>query len=330
MIIYTNPPGFSGASEVQFQRLSIREEEYEALTDAGIFVDMVGSSTDTVIRGVHARVTHNDNAGDPGSASTAMWGEMVYSGDTDNNLDHVIGVQAYASHRGTGMVDNVTGVNIHVDTDGTGAIGSLHGIFIQTPVTSVEEISNAYGIFIADIGSVGSVASYSIFTGTGTAHFGGPVECVSTLSVDGGIAAGLDGLAPSFPFDLKSATTATLARMRSEQTSAAIELAAGDNNRLFVQASSFNGHGVIGEGLIPLLLGTNTTVQWIIDATGHLTPGVSDAKDIGSAALQIRDVHIGRDLHVDQGVFLNGLPTSDPVVANQVWNDSGTLKISAG
>jgi hypothetical protein len=30
------------------------------------------------------------------------------------------------------------------------------------------------------------------------------------------------------------------------------------------------------------------------------------------------------------GVILNGLPTSDPTVAGQLWNDSGTLKVSAG
>jgi hypothetical protein len=29
-------------------------------------------------------------------------------------------------------------------------------------------------------------------------------------------------------------------------------------------------------------------------------------------------------------VFLTDLPTSDPSVANQLWNDSGTLKVSAG
>lgn len=29
-------------------------------------------------------------------------------------------------------------------------------------------------------------------------------------------------------------------------------------------------------------------------------------------------------------VILSGLPTSDPVVAGQLWNDAGTLKVSAG
>lgn len=29
-------------------------------------------------------------------------------------------------------------------------------------------------------------------------------------------------------------------------------------------------------------------------------------------------------------VILSGLPTSDPTVAGQLWNDTGTLKVSAG
>jgi len=33
---------------------------------------------------------------------------------------------------------------------------------------------------------------------------------------------------------------------------------------------------------------------------------------------------------ISGGVSLTGLPTSDPGVANRLWNDSGTLKISAG
>jgi len=34
---------------------------------------------------------------------------------------------------------------------------------------------------------------------------------------------------------------------------------------------------------------------------------------------------------IDGGtVILPNLPTSDPVVAGQLWNDAGTLKVSAG
>jgi len=37
------------------------------------------------------------------------------------------------------------------------------------------------------------------------------------------------------------------------------------------------------------------------------------------------------NLSVNGGaVIFTGLPTSDPVVAGQLWNDTGTLKVSAG
>ena len=36
------------------------------------------------------------------------------------------------------------------------------------------------------------------------------------------------------------------------------------------------------------------------------------------------------DLTASGAVILSGLPTSDPVVAGRLWNDAGTLKVSAG
>lgn len=36
------------------------------------------------------------------------------------------------------------------------------------------------------------------------------------------------------------------------------------------------------------------------------------------------------DLAVADVVIFSGLPTADPVVAGQLWNDAGTLKVSAG
>jgi hypothetical protein len=39
---------------------------------------------------------------------------------------------------------------------------------------------------------------------------------------------------------------------------------------------------------------------------------------------------INGDHSITGDVTLSGLPTSDPSVAGRLWNDSGTLKISAG
>ena len=44
-----------------------------------------------------------------------------------------------------------------------------------------------------------------------------------------------------------------------------------------------------------------------------------------------RNLNVRATLEVDGGTIkLHNLPTSDPTVAGQLWNSSGTLKISAG
>lgn len=56
----------------------------------------------------------------------------------------------------------------------------------------------------------------------------------------------------------------------------------------------------------------------------------------GSAGGTARDMELQTDgttritVKSDGAILFSGLPTSDPVVANQLWNDGGTLKISAG
>lgn len=46
-------------------------------------------------------------------------------------------------------------------------------------------------------------------------------------------------------------------------------------------------------------------------------------------AVVTSSIEVG-DLTVSQVLLLTDLPTADPVVAGQVWNDAGTLKLSTG
>lgn len=56
----------------------------------------------------------------------------------------------------------------------------------------------------------------------------------------------------------------------------------------------------------------------------------------GSGGGTARDMHLQTDgtsrieITASGGIIFNGLPTSDPTVAGQLWNDAGTLKVSAG
>jgi len=50
--------------------------------------------------------------------------------------------------------------------------------------------------------------------------------------------------------------------------------------------------------------------------------------DIHQSLVISEDLVVGRDFTVEGNLFLPGLPTADPGVQGQVWNDSGILKIS--
>lgn len=56
-----------------------------------------------------------------------------------------------------------------------------------------------------------------------------------------------------------------------------------------------------------------------------LKSGISDGANGGDIRLQLLGGGAGFG-----NIFLEGIPTVDPLVANAVWNDAGTLKISAG
>ena len=63
-------------------------------------------------------------------------------------------------------------------------------------------------------------------------------------------------------------------------------------------------------------------------------PVASDNGFIGNVTGNVTGDVIGEvaatDLSASGTVILSALPTSDPTVAGQLWNDAGTLKVSAG
>ena len=60
----------------------------------------------------------------------------------------------------------------------------------------------------------------------------------------------------------------------------------------------------------------NYTVNKDLNVESNLTVGNT---------LKVKNI-----LDVDKNIFFTSLPTSDPSVAGQLWNSSGTLKVSAG
>ena len=64
----------------------------------------------------------------------------------------------------------------------------------------------------------------------------------------------------------------------------------------------------------------------------------TEQRDIlDNAGISEQKVSLGTELYGSQGDITNiqagkgiTLPTSDPAVAGELWNDSGTVKVSAG
>lgn len=67
---------------------------------------------------------------------------------------------------------------------------------------------------------------------------------------------------------------------------------------------------------------------WNMDNSGHFFPHTDSTVDIGLTTKKVRKIYTDA---IDGSVLtLDSLPTADPVNAGQLWNDSGTLKVSAG
>ena len=59
------------------------------------------------------------------------------------------------------------------------------------------------------------------------------------------------------------------------------------------------------------------------------TTGAVTVTSTLGAATSVTSISTGT-LTTTGAVIMTGLPTSDPAVAGQLWNDTGTLKVSAG
>ncbi len=80
------------------------------------------------------------------------------------------------------------------------------------------------------------------------------------------------------------------------------------------------------------LSGTNSTTIGEVGDTDFgdgterdLIPAVTLKINVGTASRQMNNANFGGSVFI-----LDGIPTSDPSAAGQLWNDSGTLKVSAG
>jgi len=85
-----------------------------------------------------------------------------------------------------------------------------------------------------------------------------------------------------------------------------------------------------GNGSIDLSGGVVVSGDLTVSGAGNIYANA--IRDVnGSGAVEISgDVNVSDSLTITNNVFFTNLPTSDPTEAGRVWNDSGTLKVSAG
>lgn len=84
----------------------------------------------------------------------------------------------------------------------------------------------------------------------------------------------------------------------------------------------------------PLYLSFNDNTSYAISSS-ELIPWTNNSKDLGSttkrwANVNTVDLNASGDVVMAANVDFTGLPTTDPLLAGRMWNDSGNPKISAG
>ena len=122
-------------------------------------------------------------------------------------------------------------------------------------------------------------------------------------------------------------------------SSGALDIDAGTGN---VTIDSASGSIEIGASLTDgqtLKLGKNGATEMIFTPHGTASSEKISLTNTGGTAtnsLELKTIAGGITIGIsgsateNKQLFLVNLPTSDPLVANAIWNDSGTLKISSG
>jgi len=198
------------------------------------------------------------------------------------------------------------------------------GYAYTTRIVKVGDDSTYWsGFIVGDEPSVTAtnvtVASFSRSGTNGVFSLSGPV----TLSVEGaGILAQRNGTsAQTFRVYNTYTDASNYERGFMKWNSNVLEIgteAAGTGTARDVQIKSANP-SISGSTLVDLIQG-NATIRFF---GGGFYPAAS-------GIMLGRSSNPWNNAYLDGTIIMSNLPTSDPVNAGQLWNDSGTLKISAG
>ena len=208
---------------------------------------------------------------------------------------------------GISIADNIittsaTNANLELSAAGTGEVttDTNFKLVSGTPFLKIQRTDNANVPGIDFIGQAGTSGSKILFDGTG----GTANELIfQTFTVAGGLAEAFrvqgGGAKVTGTLDIDGGLSITDNTITSSASNADLELRASGTGDVIVGAVRVHGTTISSDD------STKITFAEAVDVNGNLT--VTGAQ-----------------------VDFTNLPTSDPAVAGRLWNDSGTVKISAG
>lgn len=260
--------------------------------------------------------TSGTGAADSSSATGNLMGYAVADAATGDEyvVVHMFAAKRTATIAGSVTADDITGSDSSLGIDGLAAA--------QGGVVAIKGGTSSTG------GNAGGVASLTGGTG-GAAGAGGAVSVVGGVPASGNAAGGAgtfsggagSGTGAGGAVTTKGGASGAGATGNGGAWSGGGGAAASTNGT--GGAASLTGGAATGTGTGGALTlaggasaGASGTGGSVTIKAGAPTGGTAGSVTIGEAS--------------NGKLLLVGLPTSDPTVANQVYSDSGTLKLSAG
>jgi len=283
---------------------------------------------------------------DDSNAATARATLGVDAAGTDNSTDVTIAAGLdYITISGQeltlGSVDLTTDVTGALPDGNIATAANWNTAYTHSQVTS----GNPHSVTKSDVG-LGNVENTALSTWAGSANIT-TLGTIAGLTVTGDIEAGTTGklyfdeslgrfginrsTSPGAAIDVSPINATTRAFRVIGVTGQSQDLVLVTNNLGTAEYLKISGSGAVTmDQTVTINSDLTLSSGDLFVSSGDLRVGTTSA--VGSESLTINgDSNISGDLIVGgTEVTLTNLPTADPVNAGQLWNDSGTVKVSAG
>jgi hypothetical protein len=235
----------------------------------------------------------------------------VYGNDTDGS-DAIIALSSADDSlifRNPASSGTDTNLIVQLDNLATGNTTNFRNLHVSSAGsfnTTSSALTN-YGIYI-DNGATRSAGSNQLTNIGLSVTVSGAQNNYAAIFQGGNVGIGTN--APTKPLTIQNTNDARVLSYVSATTGLAGIVFGNDTNNtaagsVWMGGSAYASYGganslnVVNSLSGVLALGTNDTVNWIINSSGHLLPNANDTYDIGSDAARVRDLYLGGDsIHI--------------------------------